>query len=174
MLLTPQHRRSSRVSRRAAAKTAQQIFDEKIANGTMTKEELENTPTCLRHFDEAEDAILNADQNDFQLFNDEPGVLYNNEIHDFIKIKKKNVSSLPLQSFKPRSHEEIYGDKVPPMSRQEKMEIWERFWAEKGLKFSSHDLIFEKNWGDMAMDEDEESEVSDDEEENNDSWCTLM
>ena len=54
------------------------------------------------------------------------------------------------------------------------MEIWERFWAEKGLKFSSHDLIFEKNWGDMAMDEDEESEVSDDEEENNDSWCTLM
>ena len=35
--------------------------------------------------------------------------------------------------FKPRSHEEIYGDKVPPMSRQEKMEIWERFWAEKGL-----------------------------------------
>ena len=58
MLLTPQHRRSSRVSRKAAAKTAQQIFDEKIANGTMTKEELESTPTRLRHFDEAEDAIL--------------------------------------------------------------------------------------------------------------------
>ena len=58
MLLTPQHRRSSRVSRRAATKTAQQIFDEKIANGTMTKEELERTPTSLRHFDEAEDAIL--------------------------------------------------------------------------------------------------------------------
>jgi len=31
MLLTPQHRRSSRVSRRAATKTAQQIFDENIA-----------------------------------------------------------------------------------------------------------------------------------------------
>ena len=58
MLLTPQHRRSSRVSRRAATKTAQQIFDEKIASGTMTKEELERTPTSLRHFDEAEDAIL--------------------------------------------------------------------------------------------------------------------
>ena len=41
---------------------AQQLFNEKIANGTMTKEELENTPTCLRHFDEAEDAILKADQ----------------------------------------------------------------------------------------------------------------
>ena len=58
MLLTPQHRRSSRVSRKAAIKTAQQIFDEKIANGTMTKEELESTHTSLRHFDEAEDAIL--------------------------------------------------------------------------------------------------------------------
>ena len=75
-----------------------------------------------------------------------------------IKQKLKNESSIerlealdqPLtdmleRKFKPRSHKEIYGDKVPPMSRQEKMEIWERFWAEKGLKFSSHDLIFEKN-----------------------------
>jgi hypothetical protein len=57
MLLTPQHRRSSRVSRRAATKTPQQIFDEKIASGNMTKEELENTPTHLRHFDEREEAI---------------------------------------------------------------------------------------------------------------------
>ena len=57
MLLTPQHRRSSRVSRRAAAKTAQQIFDEKIASGNMTKKEVENTPTSLRHFDEREEAI---------------------------------------------------------------------------------------------------------------------
>ena len=36
---------------------AQQLFNEKIASGTMTKEELDNTPTCLRHFDEAEAAI---------------------------------------------------------------------------------------------------------------------
>ena len=36
---------------------AQQLFDEKIASGAMTMEELENTPTCLRHFDEAEAAI---------------------------------------------------------------------------------------------------------------------
>jgi len=63
MLLTPQHRRSSRVSRKAAAKTAQQIFDEKIANETMTKEELERTPTCLRHFDEREFAIEEAEDN---------------------------------------------------------------------------------------------------------------
>ena len=48
--------------------------------------------------------------------------------------------------FKPRSHEEIYGDKVPPMSRQEKMEIWERFWAEKGLKFSSHDMNMQQEF----------------------------
>jgi len=57
MLLTPQHRRSSRVSRRAATKTPQQIFDEKIASGNMTKEELESTPACLRHFDDDEFAI---------------------------------------------------------------------------------------------------------------------
>jgi len=61
MLLTPQHRRSSRVSRRALTKTPQQIFDEKIANGTMTKEELESTPTCLRHFDEREEAIEDSE-----------------------------------------------------------------------------------------------------------------
>jgi len=42
---------------------AQQLFNEKIASGTMTMEELENTPTCLRHFDEAEAAIYaKADQ----------------------------------------------------------------------------------------------------------------
>ncbi len=61
MLLTPQHRRSSRVSRRATTKTAQQIFDEKIASGNMTKEELENTPTHLRHFDDLEFAIEDAE-----------------------------------------------------------------------------------------------------------------
>ena len=42
---------------------AQQLFNEKIANGTMTKEELENTPSCLRHFDELEATIYaKADQ----------------------------------------------------------------------------------------------------------------
>ena len=50
-------RRSSRVAARMQ-KTAQQAFDEKIANGTMTKEALLNAPKCLRNFDEAEDAIL--------------------------------------------------------------------------------------------------------------------
>ena len=63
MLLTPQHRRSSRVSRRALTKTAQQIFDEKIASGNMTKEELESTPTHLRHFDDDEFAIEDAEDN---------------------------------------------------------------------------------------------------------------
>lgn len=60
MLLTPQHRRSARLAARMQ-KTAQQAFDEKIANGTMSKEELLNTPKCLRNFDEAEDAILEKD-----------------------------------------------------------------------------------------------------------------
>ena len=57
MLLTPQHRRSSRVAARMQ-KTVQQDFNERVANGTMTKEELLNAPTCFRSFDEAEDAIL--------------------------------------------------------------------------------------------------------------------
>ena len=57
MLLTPQHRRSARVAARMQ-KTAQQAFDEKIANGTMTRTDLLNAPKCLRNFDEAENAIL--------------------------------------------------------------------------------------------------------------------
>lgn len=57
MLLTPQHRRSARVEARMK-KTVQEEFNERVANGTMTKEELLNAPTCLRSFDEAEDAIL--------------------------------------------------------------------------------------------------------------------
>ena len=38
-------------------KSAQQVFDEKVASGNMTAEELANTPAALRHYDEAEDAI---------------------------------------------------------------------------------------------------------------------
>lgn len=60
MLLTPQHRRSSRIEARMQ-KTVQQDFNERVANGTMSKEELLNAPKCLRNFDEAEDAILAKD-----------------------------------------------------------------------------------------------------------------
>ena len=38
-------------------KSLQEEFDEKVASGKMTAEELANTPTELRHFDEAEQAI---------------------------------------------------------------------------------------------------------------------
>ena len=38
-------------------KSAQEEFDEKVASGNMTAEELANAPTELRHFDEMEDAI---------------------------------------------------------------------------------------------------------------------
>lgn len=57
MLLTPQHRRSARVEARMR-KTAQQEFNERVMNGTMTKDELLRAPKCWRNFDEAEDAIL--------------------------------------------------------------------------------------------------------------------
>lgn len=60
MLLTPQHRRSLRIEARMQ-KTVQQDFNERVANGTMSKEELLNAPKCLRNFDEAEDAILAKD-----------------------------------------------------------------------------------------------------------------
>ena len=69
MLLTPQHRRSARVAARMQ-KTAQQEFNERVANGTMTKEELLNAPTCFRSFDEAEDAILAQSDEDSE--EDEP------------------------------------------------------------------------------------------------------
>jgi hypothetical protein len=68
MLLTPQHRRSARVAakmqkeaHKVAFKSEHNDFIERVANGTMTKEELLNAPKCLRNFDEAEDAILAQD-----------------------------------------------------------------------------------------------------------------
>ena len=60
MLLTPQHRRSARVAAKMQ-KTAREDFNQRVANGTMSKEELLNAPKCLRNFDEAEDAILEKD-----------------------------------------------------------------------------------------------------------------
>ena len=72
MLLTPQHRRSSRVAARTRM-TAQQEFNVRVANGTMTKEELLNAPTCFRSFDEAEDAILaQSDEDSEEEDEDEP------------------------------------------------------------------------------------------------------
>ena len=47
----------SRARASNSPKSAQQEFDEKVASGKMTVEELANAPTELRHFDEAEDAI---------------------------------------------------------------------------------------------------------------------
>ena len=71
MLLTPQHRRSARVAARMQ-KTAQQEFNERVANGTMTKEELLNAPKCLRNFDEAEDAILAQSDEESEEDEDDP------------------------------------------------------------------------------------------------------
>ena len=42
---------------RAMSNSPQAQFDAHVASGKMTKEELENAPTELRHFDEVEDAI---------------------------------------------------------------------------------------------------------------------
>ena len=47
----------SRARASNSPKSEQQEFDEKVASGKMTAEELANAPTALRHFDEAEDAI---------------------------------------------------------------------------------------------------------------------
>ena len=71
---------------------AQQLFNEKIANGTMTKEELENTPTYLRHFDEAEDAILKADQD----------LTIQTEVRSVLDSVVNQVIDLPPPLFGPR------------------------------------------------------------------------
>lgn len=86
MLLTPQHRRSARIESRMQ-KTAQQLFNEKIANGTMTKEELFNTPTCLRNFDEAEDAILENENTDDE---SEDAILENEDVELYRQQQEKN------------------------------------------------------------------------------------
>jgi len=41
-------------------KSSQEEFDEKVSSGKMTAEELENAPSALRHYDDAEAAIENA------------------------------------------------------------------------------------------------------------------
>ena len=99
MLLTPQHRRSARVAARMQ-KTAQQEFNERVANGTMTKEELLNAPTCFRSFDEAEDAILaQSDEESEEETNTVPSALrlfLDGRVLQKIHSLKLIVSKLPV------------------------------------------------------------------------------
>ena len=144
---------------------AQQLFNEKIANGTMTKEELENTPTCLRHFDEAEDAILKADQD----------LTIQTEVRSVLDSVVNQVIDPPPPLFAPRpmtiggssifrdpnydcdgnpiDTEEDYNEKD---ARELTATQVEDLKPPKGLK---------RNVAQVLCDE---------EDENNDSWCTLM
>ena len=142
---------------------AQQLFDDKIASGTMTKEELENTPSCLRHFDELEAAIYaKADQD----------MVIRTEVRSVLDSVVNQVIDLPPPLFGPRPMtiggssifrdpnydcdgnpiypEEDYNEKedqyLPPV---------EDLKPPKGLKRQVAQVLF-------------------DEEEENTSWCTLM
>ncbi len=144
---------------------AQQLFNEKIANGTMTKEELENTPIYLRHFDEAEDAILKADQ-DLTIQTEVRSVL-DSVVNQVIYLSPPLFGPRPMTiggssifrdpnydcDGNPIDHEEDYNEKD---ARELTATQVEDLKPPKGLK---------RNVAQVLCDE---------EDENNDSWCTLM
>ena len=78
-------------------------------------------------------------QNDFQLFNDESGVLYNNEIHDFI-----NTTPDTVFATRPRT---IGGSSI---------------FRDPNYDCDGNPIApEEKGWGDLAMDEDEKDSDED-------------
>ena len=149
---------------------AQQLFNEKIANGTMTKEELENTPTCLRHFDEAEDAILNADQ-DLTIQADVRSVLDSvvNQVIDH----EEDYSGWDAHELLTNKWDKIEFEWQTHTTPREYYEVIEGYpylpegYVEKPKPKS--------NWADYEkLLKQPEGLKRHDEEENNDSWCTLM
>ena len=171
---------------------AQQLFNEKIANGTMTKEELENTPTCLRHFDEAEDAILKADQD----------LAIKTEVRSLLDRVVNQVIDLPPPLFGPRpmtiggssifrdpnydydgnpidydgnpiDPEEDYNEKD---ARELRTNTWDKIefdWQNHTTPREYHEVIVEDLKPPKGL-KRHVAMVLHDEEENNDSWCTLM
>ena len=181
---------------------AQQLFNEKIANGTMTKEELENTPTCLRHFDEAEDAILKADQD----------IAIKTEVRSVLDSVVNQVIDLPPPLFGPRpmtiggssifrdpnydcdgnpiDHEEDYDGWDARELRTNKWNKIESEWQTHTTPREYYEVIegypylpegyvekpkAKSKWADYEkLLKPPEGLKRHDEEENNDSWCTLM
>ena len=188
---------------------AQQLFNEKIANGTMTKEELENTPTCLRHFDEAEDAILKADQD----------LTIQTEVKSVLDSVVNQVIDLPPPLFGPRPmtiggssifRDPNYDCDGNPIDHEEDYDGWDarelrtNKWDKIEFEWQTHTTPREyyeviegypylpegyvekpkakSKWADyeklLKPPEGLKRQVAqvlhDEEEENNDSWCTLM
>ena len=144
---------------------AQQLFNEKIANGTMTKEELENTPTCLRHFDEAEDAILKADQD----------LTIQTEVRSVLDSVVNQVIDLPPPLFGPRPmtiggssifRDPNYDCDGNPIDREEDFNEKD---ARELTATQVEDLKPPK-----GLKRNVAQVLCDEEDENNDSWCTLM
>ena len=176
---------------------AQQLFNEKIASGTMTKEELENTPTCLRHFDELEAAIYaKADQ--------APRLAIRKEVRSVLDSVVNQVIDLPPPLFGPRpmtiggssifrdpnydcdgnpiDPEEDYNEKDARELSTNKWDKIESDWQNHTTPREYHEVIE----GDPYLPPVEDLKppkglkrqvaqvLHDEEEEQNDNWCILM
>ena len=100
-----------------------------------------------------------SDQNDFQLFKDESGVLYNNEIHDFIKIEKSTDTALFAE--RPRTiggssifRDPNYDHDGNPIVSEEKKNCAYTHWIHASSE----------NWGDLVTSDEESDEEDSDEE----------
>jgi len=82
-----------------------------------------------------------SDQNDFQLFKDESGILYNNEIHDFIKIEKSTPDTA-LFAERPKT---IGGSSI---------------FRDPNYDHDGNPIVPEekKNWGDLLTSDEESDE----------------
>lgn len=173
---------------------AQQLFNEKIANGTMTKEELENTPTCLRHFDEAEDAILKADQD----------LAISTEVRSVLDSVVNQVIDPPPPLFGPRPMtiggssifrdpnydcdgnpiypEEDYNEKDARELSTNKWDKIESDWQNHTTPREYHEVIegdpylppVEDLKPPKGLNQHVAQVLYDEEEEENDGWCILM
>ena len=174
---------------------AQQLFDDKIASGTMTKEELENTPSCLRHFDELEAAIYaKADQD----------MAIKTEVRSVLDRVVNQVIDLPPPLFGPRpmtiggssifrdpnydcdgnpiDPEEDYNEKDARELRTNKWDKIEFDWQNHTTPREYHEVIEEDSYlppvEDLKPPKGLKRQVAqvlhNEEAEQNDSWCTLM
>lgn len=176
---------------------AQQLFDDKITSGTMTKEELENTPSCLRHFDELEAAIYaKADQ--------ASRLAIRKEVRSVLDSVVNQVIDLPPPLFGPRpmtiggssifrdpnydcdgnpiDPEEDYNEKDARELRTNKWDKIESDWQNHTTPREYHEVIEGDPYlppvEDLKPPKSLKRQVAqvlhDEEAEQNDSLCTLM
>ena len=177
---------------------AQQLFNEKIASGTMTKEELDNTPTCLRHFDEAEAEIY------FVASQTNASLSVETEVRSVLDSVVNQVIDLPPPLFGPRpmtiggssifrdpnydcdgnpiDHEEDYNEKDARELRTNKWDKIEFDWQNHTTPREYHEVIEEDSYlppvEDLKPPKGLKRHVAqvlcDEEDDENTDWCVLM